>query len=84
MEDQTEFREPARAEFKDAESRFGFGKIWKSCPHGSPPELLCAVIRFGFFVFPARRFQVHNDTFQSIFLLKFVRASAEAILGTQR
>ena len=36
-----------------------------------------------FFAPPARRFQVHNDTFQSIILL-FFRTSGEAILGTQR
>ena len=32
---------------------------------------------------PAKRFLVHNDTFLCIFFL-FVRASGEAILGTQR
>ena len=30
-EDWMEFAETSCAEFKDAESRFGFGKVWKNC-----------------------------------------------------
>ena len=69
----------------------GYAVLARCCALSTPaaapprsPELRTASHPTGSSTVPVRRFQVHNNTFQSIFFLKFVCASDEAVLGTRR